>query len=113
MERITQEQDDERGREINEGWDAWNAVPRDGPAVFVVDLQAMETQGRVHGRWMNPMRKSEEVTAELREVLGREPDVNTWAVIDQVDLGPRMIPDTLAPMELPVAALEALHEAGQ
>lgn len=113
MERITQERDDEQEREINEGWEAWNAVPRDGPAVFVVDLQALETEGRVHGRWLNTMRDAEDVTAELREVLGREPIVNTWAVIDQVGLGRRMIPDTLAPEELPEAALEALHEAGQ
>lgn len=95
------------------GWEEWNAVPRDGPAVFVVDVEVADREGRVQGRWIDPTGTREEIERQLGELLGRASDEGTWAVVDQVGLGPLMVPEVLAATDLPVAAQEAVAEGGR
>ncbi len=76
------------GEEAN-GWDAWDAIPRDGPAVFVLDVHRLDA-GTVHGAWLSV--DPERFTAGLRALLGRSA-LNGWAIVDQVGLGERMIPE--------------------
>ena len=80
------------------GWDAWDAVPRDGPAVFVVDAEAFD-RGEVIGKWINPFIDHHEIDEQLRQLLGVEPKQGRWAIVDQVGLS-RMVnetPTTLTP----------------
>lgn len=94
----------EQAEEAN-GWEAWEASPRDGPAVFVVDTAAFD-QGTIRGRWINPNDDAAVVNEQLAELLGRQPEEGSWAVVDQVGLGAVMMPETLAVDELRVAVDE-------
>ena len=81
--------------EAANGWDAWEAVPRDGPAVFVVDTVAFD-HGIVRGRWLSVADGQVNLHAELTELLGHEPEEGTWAVVDQIGLGSVMAPETMS-----------------
>lgn len=107
MER--QQHFENRGTEEATGWEAWEASPRDGPAVFVVDTAVFD-QGTVRGRWINPNDDPAVVGEQLAELLGRLPEEGSWAVVDQQGLGPIMMPETLAVPELRVAVDELTAE---
>ena len=91
--------DVDEGSHAPEGWEAWDAVPRDGPAVFVVDTAALD-HGIVSGRWLEVTDDQDGLHAELSHLLGREPEEGTWAVVDQVGLGPVMAPEVMTVNEL-------------
>lgn len=93
------------------GWEAWEASPRDGPAVFVVDTTALD-QGRVRGCWIDPNDDPGLVSAQLAALIGRPPEAGSWAVVDQLGLGPVMMPETLAVEELRAAVGEVTAVAG-
>ena len=101
MEQVEQFIDNEgsRPRQAASGWEAWEAAPRDGPAVFVIDTERFDC-GVVHGAWVDPTANPEELQEQLRQLLGREPQAGRWAIIDQIGLGPLMAPERLAIEEL-------------
>jgi len=81
--------------EVSDGWEAWDAVPRDGPAVFVIDTTAFD-QGTVRGRWLDVSAGKEALHDGLTELLGREPEEGAWAIVDQIGLGELMAPETMS-----------------
>lgn len=88
-----------------DGWEAWEAIPRDGPAVFIVDTVAL-SQGVVRGRWVSVADADGGMNlhAELTALLGHEPEEGSWAVVDQVGLGGVMAPETLSVVDLAAVA---------
>lgn len=85
--------------EMEYGWEAWEAIPRDGPAVFVIDTAAFD-RGVIRGRWIEVAEDDAELQAALTELLGQKPEEGSWAVVDQIGLGPVMAPETMAVSEL-------------
>ncbi len=96
--------------EVPDGWEAWDAVPRDGPAVFVVDTAAFD-HGVVRGRWLDVGAGPETLHTDLTELLGHPPEAGTWAIIDQVGLGERMAPETMAVAGLATVADDLAAES--
>lgn len=104
MERVrNQVGNGSRNEERMDGWDAWDAVPRDGPAVFVIDTGAFD-QGVVRGRWLDVTAERAALQDELRELLGCEPEEGSWAIIDQIGLGQLMAPETMSVSSLSTVA---------
>lgn len=68
----------------------WDGVPRDGPWVFVVDKAAWD-RGEVIGTWLDPWTPPELVAKQLGELLGRSPQLDELAVVEQVGLGEEMV----------------------
>lgn len=91
------------------GWEAWNAVPRDGPAVFIVDVGAFDC-GVVRGRWFGVKADQEELRAELTDLLGYEPEEGSWAIVDQVGLGDLMAPETMTVADLTAVSADLAAE---
>lgn len=89
-----------------DGWRAWEAAPRDGPAIFVIDTRVFDDDGEIRGRWLDPNIAPEVLYEQVRALLGREPVEGSWAIIDQVGLGPLMVPETLGVNEVRSAAEE-------
>jgi hypothetical protein len=98
--------------ETADGWGAWEAVPRDGPAVFVVDTDAFD-QGLVRGRWLDVSAGQTALHQALSELLGQEPKKGRWAIVDQIGLGGLMAPETMTIPELSTVADYLATEAGQ
>ncbi len=92
------------------GWEAWNAAPRDGPAVFVVDAAAFD-RGDVVGIWIDPYEQPDVVCEQLTELLGHEPEPGTWAIVDQTGVGPLMMSEEVGTDELASEADNAAHHA--
>jgi hypothetical protein len=99
----------EQTRTEHDGWDRWDAVPRDGPAVFIVDTDAW-SKGIVKGRWCNPWAPAEQVREQLTELLGHEPADDEWAIVDQVGLGPLMMSESPTVTRLADEALATYPE---
>src|SRR5262245_17302404 len=76
------------------GWDAWEAAPRDGPAVFVIDAPRLDTHGELRGAWIDPTVGTATVALEIAKLLGRKPNIGEWAIIDQIGLGAEMLAET-------------------
>jgi hypothetical protein len=84
-----------RNQEEHDPWrDAWDAVPRDGPGLFVIDTAAYDCE-QVRGRWIDPTAEPALIELQLQELLGRWPEPGSWAVVDQVGLGEVMVPEVL------------------
>lgn len=83
-----------------------DAVPRDGPAVFVADVQVFDESGDYVGSWIRLDRPSQEVQEELRAIVNGQPE--RFAIIDQVDIGPVMVDEYASLPEL----LQLADEAG-
>lgn len=86
-----------------EGWDEWEAVPRDGPAVFAVDSRALD-EGVIRGRWLDVHADQVTLRKELGELLGQGPEAGAWVVVDQVGLGELMAPETMTVTDLAALA---------
>jgi hypothetical protein len=108
MKRSSQE--NERAQpssvEAEAGWQAWNALPRDGPAVFVIDTDALSEEGRLHGRWLDPTVGAATFGLEVAKLIGHRPDADNWAIVDQVGLGEAMLPETFELPELDAVIAE-------
>jgi hypothetical protein len=77
--------------------DAYDAVPRDGPAIFVARSNDQgEPDQPIDGRWVD-LRLGE---SALQAELAGHPSVAGWFVLDQLDCGPEMIPEQPTPDEL-------------
>lgn len=87
--------------------DAYDAVPRDGPSIFIARTNGHEAEQPVEGRWVD-LRLGE---SALRAELAGHPSVAGWMVLDQFDCGPEMIPEQPTPDEL--RALIARAQAGE
>lgn len=97
--------------EASDGWEAWDAVPRDGPAVFVVDTKAFD-HGVIRGLWLEVSADGTALHDQLTELLGREPEEGTWAIIDQVGLGALMAPETMPTSGLSTVVADLAAECG-
>jgi len=95
----------------SDGWEAWDAVPRDGPSVFVVDTKAFD-HGVVRGRWLDVSADGAALHDQLTELLGREPEEGSWAIIDQVGLGALMVPETMPTSGLSTVVADLAAECG-
>lgn len=84
----------------------YDAVPRDGPAVFVADVKVFDESGDYVGRWIRLDRSSREVQEELRAMVSGQAE--RFAIIDQVDMGPVMVDEYASLPEL----LQLADEAG-
>jgi len=92
----------ENERTYETGWEAWDDVPRDHPAVFVLDTDLFDEHGEVHGAWLRVNQPY--FAGQLKTLLGREP--SGWAVVDQTGLGDTMLPEHFHPDELPTLLSE-------
>lgn len=101
------------GSENGNGWDAWDAVPRDGPAVFVIDTGVLDGEGRVYGRWIDLAVGRTAVLGQLNDLLGVDPTPTEWAIVDQVGLGDRMAPEVVSPDEMATLPAAMAAEATQ
>lgn len=101
---------EQRRTECNEEdrWrNAYDAVPRDGPAVFAADAAALDQGGWPRGRWLNPLASVPMLERQLAEVFGPDAQPGEWVVIDQHELGPVMVPEVIAVRALHHFALRA------
>lgn len=73
-----------------DGWQRYDAVPRDGPAVFVVEADSWDN-GEIDGVWVNASVSPEEVAERFSQVTSRPVDFDQLVVVDQVGLGPQMV----------------------
>lgn len=64
--------------------DGYDAVPRDGPAVFLANVAALE-RGELSGTWVRLDQPATQLVSALAHLIGDRPD--HWAVVDQVGAG--------------------------
>lgn len=62
----------------------------------MIDTTVYDGLGVIRGCWLDPTAAPETLTRQVRELLGREPAAGGWAIVDQVGLGPVMVPETMA-----------------
>lgn len=91
--------------ESTPGYDDWDAVPRDGPWVYVVDVTERPAADEIRRGWV-PFDSGPRFIEHLTELLGRTPGTDDWAIIDQTNLGPRMVPENFDPDEAAVVSAE-------
>lgn len=72
--------------------DRWDAVPRDGPAVFVIGGDATS----LTGDWIDPTADVDQVAAAVETATGQPAEIGSWTVVDQIGLGPEMLPEHLS-----------------
>jgi hypothetical protein len=82
------------------GWEAWDAAPRDGPGVFVIDAPALDHRGELRGIWLDPTVGASTFALQLATFLGREPRPTEWSIVDQVGVGETMLPENFELPEL-------------
>ena len=87
MEQLHQHHHTEAGSDV--ALDGYDAVPRDGPAVFVADTAKLD-RGELHGRWIGLDRSAADIATHISAVTNRSPIDGGWAVIDQTRLGGTM-----------------------
>jgi hypothetical protein len=73
--------------------DRWDAVPRDGPAVFVI---GGDSASGMTGDWIDPTVEIEQVADAVAAATGQPPENGSWAVVDQIGLGTEMLPEHLS-----------------
>ena len=73
--------------------DRWDAIPRDGPAVFVIGGDSVSG---VAGDWIDPVAETEQVAEAVAAATGQPPENGSWAVVDQIGLGNEMLPEHLS-----------------
>lgn len=75
----------------------WDAPPRDGPAVLVINSEILDEEGRLSGRWIDPTAGRDQVRKDIADASNAHPDdPREWAVVDQIGLGPQMLPEHLS-----------------
>jgi hypothetical protein len=74
--------------------DGYDAVPRDGPAVFVADTTKLD-HGELHGRWIGLDQPTADIATEISRVTERSPIDGGWAVVDQTRLGATMCDEAI------------------
>lgn len=89
------------------GWAAWEAAPRDGPAVFVIDAPRLDKHGELRGIWLDPTVGASTFALGIAKLLGRAPTTGEWAIVDQIGLGGDMLPESFELPELASVLAEA------
>lgn len=74
--------------------DAYDAVPRDGPAVFVADIARLD-RGELHGQWIGLDQSAADIAENISRVTERSPVDGSWAIVDQCRLGSTMCDEDL------------------
>jgi hypothetical protein len=72
------------------GWWLYDAVPRDGPAIYVVAAETWD-QGDVTGIWIELESPTDKVVELLSAVAGRALELDDLRVVDQVGVGKLML----------------------
>lgn len=67
------------------GWEAYDAVPRDGPWLFVAVAEAWD-RGEIRGAWVRASASSEEVVTVLLAATGHPVTVQELTIVDQVGI---------------------------
>jgi hypothetical protein len=101
------EQHNEGGQRQPHWLDAYDAVPRDGPAVLLAttDLRDGETP---RGGWVDVSEDEMQVWRDVEAAVGAVAvGDGRWEIIDQIDMGPQMLPDQLSLSELCRAGIRA------
>lgn len=92
-------------QESSRFFDAYDAVPRDGPAVFVATTHPDDGEA-LRGQWISIDRSTQDVRRDIVDAVGvAAVAAGTWRVIDQVHLGHHMLPEDLRPDELRAEAI--------
>lgn len=92
--------------------DAWDAVPRDGPAVLVADADAFDLRNEVVGGWIDPSMPRPELNEAIAAVVGPLAfRAGRWVVLDQVRMGSVMVPEELSIERLGQLALHVREVA--
>lgn len=87
----------------HEHLDTLDRAPRDGPLVMVTAGTAQRQDPR---EWVDPTQPVDQLRSDVRTAVGDQAFfLGDWAVIDQVGLGPTMIPEHLS--------IDALHAEAQ
>lgn len=87
MEQLQEQHHSEAGVDI--ALDAYDAVPRDEPAVFVADCEKLD-RGELHGRWIGLDQPAADIAADISRVTDRSPIDGGWAIVDQARIGATM-----------------------
>lgn len=93
--------------------DYWDAVPRDGPAVFVANADLLDL-GIIHGRWIDPREPEPVLRDQLVATLGGQVvQRRAWAVIDQINVGEAMLPEAPSLADLRWQVIARLDSEGR
>lgn len=78
-------------------YDAWDAVPRDGPAVLVTDTDSFDRHQELRGGWIDPTTDEATIAEAIRTAVGEEAwRSDRWVIVDQVGLGSVMLAERLS-----------------
>jgi hypothetical protein len=78
----------------------YDAIPRDGPAVFVALRRALDIGAGLAGAWIDTDQTPDAIAAGIEEVTGRAWQLGGWAIVDQVGLGQVAVDEDCPPREL-------------
>jgi len=93
---------DPRGAAQEAGLSALDAAPDQGPAVFVTQPSALEALGIYHGGWVDAALPETQLHDAVAQAVGVGAfEAGDWSIVDQLDIGPLMLPERLS--------LSALH----
>lgn len=84
----------ERGCDTAVGWEAYDAVPRDGPWLFVAVTEAWD-RGEIRGTWVRATANTTEVLDVVAATVGQRYQAERLAVVDQVGIK-HQVPEALA-----------------
>jgi hypothetical protein len=87
---MTEHLNEGRSHEHADGWWLYDAVPRDGPALYVVLADTWD-RGDVTGLWIRPDSPTECVVELLSSLTDRQLTLDDLRVVDQVGLGQAMV----------------------
>lgn len=85
-------------------WKGYDAVPRDGPAAFIVRTAALD-QGTLHGQWLDATAPAIGIARQIEGLTGQPGELGGYSIIDQAGFGAEMLEEDLTPGELARAAL--------
>jgi hypothetical protein len=75
----------------------WDAVPRDGPAVFIIDTLLFDESAEIQGDWIAAEGDVVDLATAIEAVVGPDRlEAGQWAVFDQVGLGTELVPEQLS-----------------
>jgi hypothetical protein len=76
----------------------WDAVPRDGPAIFVVDRHAWERRD-TDGVWVGTDESGFAIAARLTRQLGKPVAIENLVIVDQIGVGPAQLDEDLLQLD--------------
>lgn len=79
---------------------SYDAVPRDGPAVFVAHSRAIDLGAALIGAWIGADQAPEQIATGIEVVTGQVWRRGGWAIVDQVGLGPLAVDEDCPPEEI-------------